>query len=587
MSQITSIFRKPQVQNLQNSLALVKGPVMEIYGPKRVSAFQKLTGQMQSSQNGKVASAALVSQSGNCLAILNNRTLSVFADNEQNLNTIQKQLRVQSDNDADIRLAATDDVMRYNKDQLRLSDFPNQNQFIQYGLSCQLQLIKETIQKAKDLRECHTESTEVKGKVDALVKDIVSRFCSDIDFLSGHVNALYSISLSGTDTSGKSALLDLISPNNGESDMVRIRIAGYPVELSQVAKQDQTPNMKLMLLDMPQLYKSKNKLLIPQNIQDQIDQDTVLLLTKRDKVSIRTPLGPAKLRYKQAPLSPQGDDVKRTAFRGRIPLRLDGNTEGNDVKYGDYGLRVLEDVRLTEKCLQEVRATLHRHVKQVKGGRFWLRVLPTHPMSSKPLGVRMGKGKGALDHWEAKVCNKQIVCEIGGGVREDIALNALKIAGAKVPGKTEVVTAPSDETIEEFEQRIKSGLSGVGCMDAFAVSLTTGEGMDRFLEFLARKLQQAYPSEATNPAVEAQTHLSQTLSSIQQQVNHESDLSADALQSMIQQLDALINPVDVSEAIKFAYHSQYGVIKENQEISAAVKAYQGNQVTILNNVAAA
>ncbi len=246
-------------------------------------------------------------------------------------------------------------------------------------------------------------------------------------------------------------------------------------------------DIKICLLDMQQVYGNKTNDTIDPAVLQAIDSDTIVLINKRDLVPIRTPAPPAKIRFKNTPLSPQGD-VPRTAFRGRVPLRLDGDTKGNTIEYGDFGLRAMYDIRLTERCLQECRATLHRHIKKVKGGRFWIRVQPDHPMSAKPLGVRMGKGKGAFSHWEAKVPNKTILFEIGGGVREDVAKEAFRIVSTHVPGKTEFVVAPKDETVDVMCRRVQQ-MSRTTPLGVFALSSKTGEGVDAFLTFLSSLLK--------------------------------------------------------------------------------------------------
>jgi large subunit ribosomal protein L16 len=240
---------------------------------------------------------------------------------------------------------------------------------------------------------------------------------------------------------------------------------------------------------MDDIYHDKSSSTIDPAVLDAIDSDTIVLINKSDLVSIRIPEPPAKIRYKNTPLGPQGSDVKRIAFRGRVPLRTDGDTSGNTVQHGDFGLRMLEDVRLTDRCLQECRATLHRHIKNIKGARFWLRIYPTHPMSKKPIGVRMGKGKGSFDHWEAKVPAKKILWEIGGGVTEDAAREIFRIVNARLPGKTEVVVAPREERVEELSERICQ-YTKVPPLGVWCISTKTGEGVDAFMQSFSALLRQ-------------------------------------------------------------------------------------------------
>lgn len=322
-------------------------------------------------------------------------------------------------------------------------------------------------------------------------------------------------------------------------------------------------DLKICLLDMSTIYQDKSQTAIDPAVLEAIDPDTIVLVNKRDLVNIRIPAPPGKIRYKNSPLSPQGE-VQRTAFRGKVPIRLDGDTTGNFVKFGDFGLRVLHDVRLTERCLQECRATLHRYIKSVRGGRFWLRVVPDHPMSAKPIGVRMGKGKGAFDHWEAKVPCKKIVFEIGGGVREETARKIMRIVSARLPGKTEFVVAEKEEMVTDLISRIKE-YSKLPPLGVWCISCETGEGVEEFLgdfsDLLRKRYEAALSDENQQPDSRRTLQLQQGVALKDQLSEKPPQMIA---QQLIQHLDALIEKPTVKQAVDYLYHAKYGVLRKNE-----------------------
>jgi large subunit ribosomal protein L16 len=106
---------------------------------------------------------------------------------------------------------------------------------------------------------------------------------------------------------------------------------------------------------------------------------------------------------------------------------------GNRVSFGDFGLKAAERGRLTARQIEAARRAMTRHIK--RGGKIWIRVFPDVPISSKPLEVRMGKGKGNVDYWVSKVQPGSVLYEIEG-VTEELAREAFKLAAAKLPIKT-------------------------------------------------------------------------------------------------------------------------------------------------------
>jgi large subunit ribosomal protein L16 len=124
----------------------------------------------------------------------------------------------------------------------------------------------------------------------------------------------------------------------------------------------------------------------------------------------------------------------RKAFKGRIHGTAKGGTLLN---FGSYGLKAVEPERITARQIEAARRAITRHMK--RQGRVWIRIFPDLPVTDKPAEVRMGKGKGAVDYWAARVHPGRIMFEIDG-VADDVARDALKLGAAKLPIKTRIVT---------------------------------------------------------------------------------------------------------------------------------------------------
>ncbi|HNZ02616.1 MAG TPA: 50S ribosomal protein L16 [Myxococcota bacterium] len=109
---------------------------------------------------------------------------------------------------------------------------------------------------------------------------------------------------------------------------------------------------------------------------------------------------------------------------------------GSDVSFGDYGLQATECGWLTARQIEAGRIAMTRHVK--RGGQVWIRVFPDKPISKKPLETRMGRGKGAPEEWVAVIQPGRILYEIEG-VDESVAVEAMRLAGHKLPISTKVL----------------------------------------------------------------------------------------------------------------------------------------------------
>ena len=125
---------------------------------------------------------------------------------------------------------------------------------------------------------------------------------------------------------------------------------------------------------------------------------------------------------------------KRTKFRKVHKGRNRGLAQsGNKVSFGEFGLKCVDRGRITARQIEAARRAMTRHIK--RGGKIWIRVFPDKPITTKPLEVRMGKGKGNVDYWVALVQPGSILYEMEG-VTEELAREAFKLAAAKLPVKT-------------------------------------------------------------------------------------------------------------------------------------------------------
>ena len=109
---------------------------------------------------------------------------------------------------------------------------------------------------------------------------------------------------------------------------------------------------------------------------------------------------------------------------------------GNTVTYGEYGLQALEPTWMTANQIEAARRAMTRYIK--RGGNVWIKVFPDKPVTKKPAEVRMGSGKGAPEYWVAVVKPGRVLFEMGG-VSEDIAREAIRLAAMKLPIKTKFV----------------------------------------------------------------------------------------------------------------------------------------------------
>jgi large subunit ribosomal protein L16 len=125
-------------------------------------------------------------------------------------------------------------------------------------------------------------------------------------------------------------------------------------------------------------------------------------------------LSPKRTRYRKA----QKGNNRGAAYRG------------SDVSFGDFAMQAIEPGRVTSRQIEAARMAITRHVKRV--GKLWIRVFPDRPVTKKPLEVRMGGGKGAVEEWAAQVLPGRVMYELAG-VDETTAREAFRLAGHKLP----------------------------------------------------------------------------------------------------------------------------------------------------------
>jgi large subunit ribosomal protein L16 len=127
---------------------------------------------------------------------------------------------------------------------------------------------------------------------------------------------------------------------------------------------------------------------------------------------------------------------------------------GNEVSFGEFGLQALEAAWIDSRQIESARRAITNHIK--RGGKVWIRIFPHKAVTAKPAETRMGSGKGAPDHYVAVIKPGRMLFEIAG-VREDVAAEAMRKAGHKLPIKTrfvarQVVGVPVEESEEEEEE---------------------------------------------------------------------------------------------------------------------------------------
>ena len=129
----------------------------------------------------------------------------------------------------------------------------------------------------------------------------------------------------------------------------------------------------------------------------------------------------------------------RKVHRGRMTGKA---TRGNKVTYGDYGIQALEPAWITSNQIEAARIAMTRYIK--RGGQVWIKIFPDKPITAKPAETRMGSGKGSPEYWVAVVKPGRVMFELGG-VPEETAREALRLAVHKLPIKCKIVSRAEQE----------------------------------------------------------------------------------------------------------------------------------------------
>ena len=140
---------------------------------------------------------------------------------------------------------------------------------------------------------------------------------------------------------------------------------------------------------------------------------------------------------------------KRVKYRRQQRGRLKGKAlRGNTVSYGEFGLAAVEPAWITSNQIEAARIAMTRYIK--RGGTVWIKIFPDKPITEKPAETRMGSGKGSPEYWVAVVKPGRVMFEIGG-VSEELAREALRLAMHKLPIKCKIVTRENNEGGEVSE----------------------------------------------------------------------------------------------------------------------------------------
>ena len=134
---------------------------------------------------------------------------------------------------------------------------------------------------------------------------------------------------------------------------------------------------------------------------------------------------------------------KRVKYRKQFRGRMKGKAQrGNIVSHGQFGLVALEPAWITNRQIEAARIAMTRYIK--RGGQVWIKIFPDKPVTAQPAETRMGKGKGSPEYWVAVVKPGRVMFEIGG-ISEEMAREALRLAQHKLPIKTKIVKKADQE----------------------------------------------------------------------------------------------------------------------------------------------
>ncbi|CAC9934295.1 ribosomal protein L16 [Aedoeadaptatus nemausensis] len=142
---------------------------------------------------------------------------------------------------------------------------------------------------------------------------------------------------------------------------------------------------------------------------------------------------------------------KRVKYRRQHRGRMKGVAHrGNTLTYGDYGIQALEPTWITSNQIEAARRAMTRYIR--RGGNIWIKVFPDKPVTEKPAETRMGSGKGSPEYWVAVVKPGRVLFELGG-VDEEVAREAMRLAAMKLPIKTRFITRNNEESEGESNEK--------------------------------------------------------------------------------------------------------------------------------------
>jgi large subunit ribosomal protein L16 len=137
---------------------------------------------------------------------------------------------------------------------------------------------------------------------------------------------------------------------------------------------------------------------------------------------------------------------KKTKYRKQMKGKNEGNaSRGTEIAFGMYALKAETAERITSRQIESARRAMTRYIK--RGGKVWIRIFPDTPITKKPAEVRMGSGKGSVDHYAAKVKPGRIMFEMDG-VAEEVAREAMRLAAHKLPNRVRFVVRETPGEVE-------------------------------------------------------------------------------------------------------------------------------------------
>ena len=129
---------------------------------------------------------------------------------------------------------------------------------------------------------------------------------------------------------------------------------------------------------------------------------------------------------------------KRVKWRKQMRGRMKGKAQrGAEVHFGDFGIQALEPAWISARQIEAARRAIVRAMK--RRGKIWIRIFPDKPITQKAAETRMGKGKGAVEYWAAVVKPGRVMFEVGGGLPDEVAKEALRLAQYKLPIRTKII----------------------------------------------------------------------------------------------------------------------------------------------------